>query len=325
MVFEYHDDIVVFDSQNDPSEVIFYQVKSKTSGNWTIGALTKENKGSPSILAKLYDNYQSFPENTTKLVFTSNQPLSTKLKNGDKALEMKRVKFSQLSNKDKEKLQSALEPESQNFCNIHGLQKIETEKNDLRIDDHSVTTKGKLVEFFEKVHPESEINISLVYKTFFDEIRRKSNYEKKVDHTADLLAHKSIGRSEFQTMIGAVTQRTSDSDLWQEASHVLNAESFSFHEIRKIKSSWQQYIVNKMNVTDDLHLRLSDDVLSVIECPSRSNTNTLKELVDSSLPFLMEAHSENYDEPYVKAAIVYEALRNDPISEVDKKPKDKTK
>jgi uncharacterized protein YeeX (DUF496 family) len=323
MVFEYHDDIVVFDSQDNPSNAIFYQVKSKKSGNWTIGALTKGKDDKPSILKKLYENYQTFPENVKRLVFTSNQPLTANLKNGDKAVNLNQVKFLQLSDKDKEKIQSSVEPNEQCYCNFHGLYKIETEKNELRPEDHTVTTKGKLVEFFENHYPDSEINISLVYKTFFDEIRRKSNHEDPINRISDLLNYKSIRKSDFERMIGAVTARTSDADLWQEACNIMNTEGYSFQEIRGIKAEWQQYIVNKMNVTDDHHLQF----ITNLQVSLKYNTQheTLKILIEGMLPSLKEKYSDSYDDGYIKAAIIYEVLRNDPISETNKKLTEETK
>jgi hypothetical protein len=323
MVFEYHDDIVVFDSQDNPSNAIFYQVKSKKSGNWTIGALTNCNDGKPSILEKLYENYQAFPKNVKRMVFSSNQPLSAKLKNGDKAIELKKIKFLQLSDQDKEKIQSSVEPKGQDYCDINGLYRIETEKNGLRPDDHTVITKGKLVEFFEYLHPESEINVSLVYKTFFDEIRRKSNYEEPIRKTSDLISYKSIGKSDFDKMIGAVTNRTTDSDLWHEANSVMNAEGYSFQEIRRLKAVWQQYIVKKMNVTDDHHLQLIADVLEGLK--SSTQYETLKKLVEGTLPPLKEKYSDSYSAEYIKVAIIYEVLRNDPIQEANKKLTEETK
>ena len=271
MVFEHHEDIVVFDSQRKPSNAIFYQVKTKTSGNWTVGSLTKCKGEAQSTLGKLYDNHLSFQENAKRLIFTSNQPLSAKLKNGDKSVDLGRITFSELSDKDKETICSSVEPDEQEYCDVEGLRKIATEKNELRLSDHTAITKGKLVEFFEKIHPESEVHISLVYKTFFDEIRRKTNCEIQIKEVSDLVSHKSISRSDFEYMIGAVLKRRSDTELWCEANSHLSSEGFGFMEIRKIRSSWQQYVVNKMNVIDETHIRFSDDVRNKVISHSNSS------------------------------------------------------
>ena len=49
LVFEYHDDIAVFDDRISPKSVNFYQVKTKKGGNWTPAALTKREKNLRAI------------------------------------------------------------------------------------------------------------------------------------------------------------------------------------------------------------------------------------------------------------------------------------
>ncbi|MEW7986723.1 MAG: dsDNA nuclease domain-containing protein [Candidatus Thiodiazotropha sp.] len=320
MVFEHHDDIVVFDSPENPSQAIFYQVKSKKSGHWTIGELTRKKSGSASIFAKLYQNHLEFKDNAHRLVFTSNQPLSAKLKNGDKSLDKARVTFCQLSDKEKQKVHSSVEPDSQNYCDLIGLNKIETEKCELRLEEHTIIAKGKLVEFFESLYPKEEINISLVYKTFFDEIRRKTNYEIQISGVSDLLKHKCVSRTDFEYMIGAVIKRTNDTALWSEASDTLNAEGYSFTEKRKIRSNWQQYIIAKMDASDELHIRFSEDVRAELKKVNiENNLMTFKDLAKATSGSLRKKYSKEYNDDYINAAILYEVLRNDPISSVDKK------
>lgn len=320
MVFEHHDDIVVFDSQINPSDAIFYQVKTKTSGNWTIDALTKSKEGARSILGKLYDNHLSFTDNVKSLVFTSNQPLSTKLKTGKKSIDLEHITFSDLSNKDKEKIQSSVEPKGQEYCDIEGLKKIVTEKNELRLPDHTAITKGKLVEFFENLHPENEIHISLVYKTFFDEIRRKTNHEKPILGVSDLINHKSIARADFENMIGAVISRRSDTDLWSDANNLLISEGFSFLQIRLIRFNWQRYIINKMDVSDEVHAKLAEDIKKEIgEVDRHGDLGSFKDISKNVTSNLIHKYSNDYSEEYIHAAILHEVLRNYPVSTIDKK------
>lgn len=319
MVFEHHDDIVVFDSQENPTDATFYQVKTQAKGNWTVGALTKSKDASQSILGKLYANHLTFSDNVKNLVFTSNQPLSAKLKNGEKSIDLGRVKFSDLSDKEKEKIQKDVEPDEQKYCDIAGLGKIVTEKNELRLADHTAITKGKLVEFFEKLHPESEVHISLVYKTFFDEIRRKTNYENPISKVSDLFQHKSIGRSDFESMIGAVVHRRSDNDLWNEANSLLTSEGFSFMQIRKLRSAWQNYVIKKMNVSDESHLGFTEDIKEEIcKIDSKSGLDSFKEISENISGALVANYGTDYSKVYINAAILYEVLSDDPISKTNK-------
>lgn len=44
ITFDYHDDILVFDSESDPQNVAFIQVKTKDGKHWTLNDLIKPGK-----------------------------------------------------------------------------------------------------------------------------------------------------------------------------------------------------------------------------------------------------------------------------------------
>ncbi len=142
MVFEHHEDVVVFDSQHAPLNAIFYQVKTKKTGNWTVNNLSKSSNDGQSIIGKLYSNYALFPDSVEALIFSSNQGLSTKLSNGDKGIDCQYIEFSQLSNKDKELVSQAVGSDVNKYCDLDGLSRIRIHKTDLRLDDHTAITKG---------------------------------------------------------------------------------------------------------------------------------------------------------------------------------------
>ena len=327
MVFEHHEDIVVFDSQNNPSSAIFYQVKSKKSGNWTINALTKSKTEelSNSILGKLYNNHLHFPDNVKKLVFTSNQNLSTKLKNDDKAINSNVVLFSTLSNKDKEAIHLSVEPTDQDYCDLSGLEKIIINKNDLQLADHTANAKGKLVEFFEKTYPESQVHISLVYKTFFDEVRRKSNYEEKINTTSELYEHKSISRSDFESMVNIALKRRDDNDLWAEGHALLLSEGYKFVEVQIVRKNWNVFIVDRLDVENESHIQFREEIRCEIEkACSKENVktfNSIKSEVMDNIQF-SSTSSSDFSEEYLMSAILYEVLSDDSISASNKKPAD---
>lgn len=328
IVFDYHEDVVVFDSQMAPSSVTFYQVKTKDRGNWTIGSLTKSqnNESSQSIISKLYSNYSKFLNYVDILVFASNQGLSAQLKNGDKSFDCKNIKFAQLSPLDKEKVRIAAEGIDQDHCDIFGLSKITVLKTDLHLENHVAITKGKLVEFFERLHPESPVHISLVYKTIFDEIRRKTNYEEGCTNVEELLSRKSISHAEFERIIKIVLQNRTSNDLWLEAQQQLTT-SYGPLEIRKIKSDWQQYAVDRMDVGNEFLMRIRESICSsILELELSGLNDTLKFLIEKILDRLkLDCEIDYYHESYIKAAILYEVINNDPISKVSTESAEETK
>src|SRR6186713_2202824 len=58
LILDYHDDVLLLDSESDPKAVHFYQVKTKEDGHWTLTLLLKRKKGKDgpllSPLAKLF-------------------------------------------------------------------------------------------------------------------------------------------------------------------------------------------------------------------------------------------------------------------------------
>ena len=87
-LFDFHDDLVILDSEKKPRKMDFYQIKSKDSGNWTTRTLTKTKENKLSIAGKLYLNKINFNENTNSLNFISNSSFSLKkLVNGEDSLK----------------------------------------------------------------------------------------------------------------------------------------------------------------------------------------------------------------------------------------------
>ncbi|MEA4849129.1 MAG: dsDNA nuclease domain-containing protein, partial [Clostridiaceae bacterium] len=84
LIFEYHDDIIILDSEVNPQKVEFYQVKTKDHSEWTLNDLISSSKAKrkiiPSILSKMYINKLNFPSSTQSLNLVSNQKYNIKLK-----------------------------------------------------------------------------------------------------------------------------------------------------------------------------------------------------------------------------------------------------
>ena len=82
LAFEFHEDIIVFDSSENPNFIDFYQIKTKNSGKFNLSALLKKqlqkNGNGNSILGKLFNNKLNFEEETKSLNLVSNTFFSFK-------------------------------------------------------------------------------------------------------------------------------------------------------------------------------------------------------------------------------------------------------
>ena len=93
---DYHEDVVIFDDNIDPSAATFCQIKTKGSGHWTLGSLLSRRKGKDgallnSIIGKLYANYLSFENHTESLNFVSNAGYKFTLGDGKNSLSLNQI------------------------------------------------------------------------------------------------------------------------------------------------------------------------------------------------------------------------------------------
>lgn len=322
LILDYHEDVVVLNSEIEPDSVKFYQLKSLKSGNWSIANLCNDtSKGnSGSILKKLYSNYLLCPEETVNLVFVSNQGIKAKLKNKANSSDYDSVSFALFVDDDKAKIHVSIEGVDAESCNIHGLKLISVDRTDLPVCSHDVFVKGKLVDFFSVLAPKKKVSVDIAYKILFDEIKRKNNVEILCSDFCELKATKGIGRGEFLKMVNAFISYTSNSDYWSEASTSLLSEGYDFATIRKIKSAWNKYTVEVMNSFDSDLSNARETIASDInKYEEEHSTFKLKQLIAdikqnidfSKIPTLR-------NEPYIEeASIIYEVMVSEPIQKAN--------
>ena len=91
VIFDHHEDVSTLDSEEQPTILIGYQIKTKDPGRYTIPALLKQEKGAgnppsplPSILGKLFDLKVRFPTEVKLVAIVSNASVSVRLKSDGK-------------------------------------------------------------------------------------------------------------------------------------------------------------------------------------------------------------------------------------------------
>lgn len=324
LILDYHEDIVVLDSESFPGYAKFYQIKSKNNGNWTIQQLCKSDpkKKTDSILKKLFTNYLLYPDETTNLVFISNRGVNVSLKDGSSGLDHFLIAFTDFTDIDKEKIHISTEGDHAEKSEFLGLNMLSMKLTELGVIGHDIYAKGKLVDFFAAVSPRKGIDIDLVYKTLFDEVKRKNDAEGVFSNFNELKNRKGIGRTTFSEMVKAFTNHSSNSKLWNEANSMLTAEGYKYSVIRSIRTSWNKYTIEVINASDD-DLQY---IRQVIRCEIRNfeqgnQIYDLKDLIAYVKPVVdfkkvPSLHGEAFIE---EAAILYEAMSYDSVQEIDKK------
>jgi len=112
-IFDYHEDLLILNSETNPDKISFYQIKGNKSTNWTTDRLIKSEKdknGNPllSILGKLYECKNKFELETKSLNFVSNTRFNIKLNNGLTGISKNEICIIEIADKDKKKIKDKL-------------------------------------------------------------------------------------------------------------------------------------------------------------------------------------------------------------------------
>jgi hypothetical protein len=263
MTFDHHEDVTILDSEEEPQYIQGFQIKTKSSGNWTIAALAKRHTGKdgmlPSILAKLCDLCDKFPGHVKLLQVVSNAPLNAKLAPDAKVdLEKRNIKFIELTENEQTKILESLRAEYDPAIPPDIKETFEFQISELSLADHSTHTKGKLVEALYALFPNQSFPISAVYRALLGEITSRNNNREAVPTFEDFLTKKSISRSRFTSILTTCGVKTQEPS-WQSAESQLNAEGVSLKLIRALKEEWQNALLDRFKRRDTVHLRFLED------------------------------------------------------------------
>lgn len=171
VIFDYQDDILVLDSDEDPQYIDFYQVKTNTAaGGWKKNQLTRVNKKTKdkpteptlfdeadeddveedekySKIAKLLIHSLDFPTEARDYFFVTNANFGGTLIKGSILNKAKELVFVDLIEKAREEIKQRVKEELPElddgvFEHLHFI------KNQMSIDDHEATVIG----FFDKLY-----------------------------------------------------------------------------------------------------------------------------------------------------------------------------
>ncbi|MDQ0228855.1 DUF4297 domain-containing protein [Metabacillus malikii] len=311
LVMDYYDDIVIFDSESDPKNMEFFQIKT-SGGNWTLNKLLKRKKGEsgllPSIIGKMYGCKLQFPNHTLSLNFVSNSFLSIDLKDKKtKSLTKRDIPFSEICDKKLAIIINQIK-EEHSLTEVPDFLELTFFKvSDLILNDREIYVRGKLSDFLEELNPKGTFKISLVYNTLFDEVKRKNNFEGNIANFDELSQRKGIGRSHFSSIIKNFTNDDSKLEkMWSLTENRLNAEGVPLVEIMELQEAWDTYKVEKMDLTNQ-YLQDIRKTINKIVLNYRANKSLYKDIIQPAFKdFVAKKQVDIYPEHYIKAIILME-------------------
>jgi hypothetical protein len=252
IILDYHDDIVVFDSEKNAKNAEFYQVKTNTKRHWTPNNLLARDraKAGLSIIGKIYENLHKFACHTKSLNFVSNVPCKFTFLDPDQCGGNKDVICGEeLSQSLKDEFIKAIKEE-------HGTVEERFEQlmffhvTDLSIRGHSDQVIGKVAKFLDEHFPDKKCKPVPIYQALFSEISRKTDYGRDLSKYLDCLKKKSIGKSYFDGILKSISVRRDFVELWRTVETTLLSEGFDAVEIRQVRNAWDQLEIDLLDANN---------------------------------------------------------------------------
>lgn len=221
-IFEYHDDVLIVDSENNPQSITFAQVKT-SEGHWTPGSLYKvspkdEAKGKISILGKLFLLQRSFSNYKPSLLFVTNAVLKFSNMSG-------RASFyaSNLESKEQESIQREISKQLKIVDKLD-LSTMKFSQSTLSLEDHNVHLIGKICDFLEQKYG---VDTSLRAKALTELLTAKCREKSKIKSNdilnfADLVKKKGFSSKAFNTVIDSINDSDGLKPDWEMAKAIFN-------------------------------------------------------------------------------------------------------
>ncbi len=256
MVFDYHDDVLVLDSDEDPTKVAFFQVKTKSPSSWTISELTRAKRGATgpglSYMAKLYGNKVSFPDHTERLTFVSNAHVNCTLRNGSSAADQEEISFEEISETECDKLSAAVKQQCalSGDPDLSGLLVFNAAAISLK--DHAGHAKGKVTEFLERLLPGKKIRPGAVYSGLAGEIVRRNHCTENCSSLQEVAEKKGLSRKAVESLLQEMQVYETEVALWPLIESRLNSEQCPFSRVAALRKRWSVVFAKHTDPTNTL-------------------------------------------------------------------------
>lgn len=316
---DYHEDVVILDSEVNPTTGTFVQVKTRDSQEpWTLSRLVsrkagKNGKKLNSIFGKLAISVDKFSEYNPDMAVVSNTGFSFKLSGHNKKVTLDLVKLSELDNEEISKIDEAIKAEC-GIDNCHLKYECCFEVANLHLKDHSSHTKGKLLNFLEDIGCDKTTDATALYRVLFDTVKNKTNIEGKLQSHQELLVKKGIGKSYIENMVTTIAKSKDIKEMWSMLQGALTNEGVSPVKIVKILHEWEQFDIDRLDplneVVQGVRKRVGSSVASII---ADNEDITITDLAAKVATQLDPKFRKEFSDNYILAVTFREMYENRPV------------
>jgi|GEM_PF-1652930 len=332
VIFEFHDDIALLDDVDDPTNVRFFQVKTKDKGIWTLADLkyrkslapkkkkkadeveeaaaakkadqaetAKPPQKGPSILGKMYHNVAQFGDKVASVTFVSNAATDLHEEQAFEFRECKPERFTALI----EAIQAECDGATEDEIALFGY-----ERSDLSVQDSATHMKGKLHEFVQKHAGASTFALDALFRSVAEECRKRSRFTGSAASYGEVVQLKGIKRAQVQEWLDAVRFSVSVPS-WEELSGQLNYQG---KELLDLRSAWSVYRAEALNQADEALRSIRRTIRERIT-EGFPKTHSVMDMIEETYASV-EAVGRQYIAPFrsarLRAMIIYEIYTQDP-------------
>lgn len=315
VVCDYHDDVLVMEDSQTPSEIHFYQVKTNVTKRWTITDLLAQKDGKtgrlPSMLGKLYSHRLEFDEVTGTLNFVANLPINVELPSTPSAENRDYFGIDELAPKDITRIAKSLRKE----LALNGDPVLDAaivfHVGGLSVQSHEDTTVGKLATYLENRDSSRGYPVSAIYRTIASEIERRSSVERPCTSVVDIKQLKAISRSDFE---GFLTRCIKDAErrdydkVARDFEAELRSAEVDFVRRRSLVQILRTYAIER---TDDQRRDLRQcaaEAGAFVGKHFTGSSSFVQLLEQGALELERAKWGVNFDRDYLTAIVAWEVL-----------------
>jgi hypothetical protein len=309
LLIEFIEDVAVLNAEHTPTALDLFQLKKKDGGaNWTKAKLSKPQKDSPSVLAKLFESQKAVPHGNAAIAFVSNAPVSLSLASELDSTQQAEFSAADLADSLKTELQAAIATELACTPEEIKLDTLRFIQTPLALNDLETHANGRVATYLAQKFPEHSARADVFCKALYAELTVRATNTQEVSSFADLCKMRGIGKSQFNEMLAITLSRKPASEVMDAAVNSLTQEGVSFTERSGIKAAGRRYIVERIGQTN-LALTALEQQIAFHRGNLPSHLITSWQVTNWIYEQLRQSNDWHYfaalNKPYVLAAILY--------------------
>ena len=330
LLYDVHDDVVTLDHSSNPTKADFYQIKTKSTGNWTMHQLTSRELGKrgplPSIIGKLYDHYLRFNSRVGRMTIVSNAHFDIKLKSQPGSKERDSICATELDVSELADLSSKLVSEHNLASTPDAVDLTYLETTSLSLIDHETHTEGIVSDFLSR-HGDGCIPPRPFHKTLHSEIQRRNNKECSPSSFTELLIAKGITRATLQAMIDSIPSAKQQDDLMLLIREQLAKEGVTFRQLSGFVSDLRTFFAKRYDQTNYMLMDAVRKAQSAIAALPQSVFDSSRPLNDAIAQLSLQTWPEwrtireQYSESFLHALFIV-VLYEQGISSIGPQPQE---